>query len=914
MKTLTRLLLGIVILASLNACGGGGGSETHPGTLQFSASSYSGNEDNGAITVSVTRSGGSDGAVSVDVSDTGSGTATSGNDYAAITPTTLSWANGDTSTKSFVVSVNADGLVEPDETVILALNNVTGGATLGTSSTTVTILNDDVANVPGTLQFDPTSYTVAENGSGTATITVTRIGGNQGAVTVDYATNDGTATAGSDYTATTGTLSWASGVSGPQTFTVSITNDTEVEVNETVNLTLSNPTGGATLGTSTATLTITSEDAYGMLQFSANSYNVNETDGTVTNVITLQRVNGSSGVVSVDVSDLGTGSATGAGTDYSFTSPTTVTWGDGDTADKNVTITLVDDSASEGTETVNLSLGNVTGGASIGSPSAATVNIEDDEAPPVPGELQFDSATYSVNETAGTATITVNRINGSSGAVTVDYATSNGTATAGSDYTATSGTLSWADGETTSKTFTVAITDDTEVEVNETVNLTLSNPTPTGGAMLAAPSTATLTIISDDTNLTMNIGTGSNWVAFQDGSGSWTKWSPTSGNTYDFPVTDASGRYGVAFHRTETDAVRTVEKTYVIHATISELPSLDMFTTAFYSVSGTLRNYTGSDDSAGVVMQLREAGGDSISDPYSYTLPYVSEGNRDLAAFEWIAAGSGIPDKFVIRRNINVSGDLVGQDVDFTNDTDVETLTYTPNEFIGSSAGQLLEVYYATTNGTAFNVISQTYDGATTVYYPYFTNASLDQAGDVYSFQVSNSLDSKYRVRNQVATSNPGNQAIGLGSLADLSGTLVNANQTTGLSYTPDPASFTGSPVFRGFHINLDQTVAGVNGGAHWHIILSAGWLGTATTYLHPALASVAGFDASWAMSPGIQTKASVSAVTSNNGTGLSLIIRKTTGLSSNNLNPDSWVVEKKLAQNDSLKLDVASQFFTFFW
>lgn len=114
-----------------------------------------------------------------------------------------------------------------------------------------------------------------------------------------------------------------------------------------------------------------------------------------------------------------------------------------------------------------------------------------------PGAFRFSTATYSVNENGGTATITVTRTGGSTGAVSVQYATSNGTATAGVDYTSAASTLQFAEGQT-SRTFTVTIREDTLVEGNETVNLTLSNPG--GGATLGSPATATLTIIDNDTN------------------------------------------------------------------------------------------------------------------------------------------------------------------------------------------------------------------------------------------------------------------------------------------------------------------------------------------------------------------------------------------------------------------------------
>jgi Ca2+-binding RTX toxin-like protein len=138
-----------------------------------------------------------------------------------------------------------------------------------------------------------------------------------------------------------------------------------------------------------------------------------------------------------------------------------------------------------------------------GSGAVATTEFTDGG-----GTLQFSSASYSVNEAVGTATITVNRVSASNGNVTVNYATSNGTATAGSDYTAASGTLTFGNG-VTSQTFTVSITNDSVHESNETINLTLSSAG--SGGNLGTPTTAVLTINDNDpATVTTNTTVSSN--------------------------------------------------------------------------------------------------------------------------------------------------------------------------------------------------------------------------------------------------------------------------------------------------------------------------------------------------------------------------------------------------------------------
>lgn len=123
-------------------------------------------------------------------------------------------------------------------------------------------LAEPSAVTPGTLAFLNAPYTGSEtNANHNKTITVRRSGGSDGAVSVHYATSAGTATAGSDYTAVSGDLTWNDGVITDQTFNIPIIADTVFEGDETVNITLSVPTAGAAIvGTNPTTLTITNDD------------------------------------------------------------------------------------------------------------------------------------------------------------------------------------------------------------------------------------------------------------------------------------------------------------------------------------------------------------------------------------------------------------------------------------------------------------------------------------------------------------------------------------------------------------------------------------------------------------------------------------------------------------------------------
>jgi CSLREA domain-containing protein len=131
-----------------------------------------------------------------------------------------------------------------------------------------------VAGVPGTIQFAAanTNDTETNSGSHPVNIAVTRSGGD-GAVSVNYAVTDGTATAGSDYSSSpsAGTLTWVDQDTSTKFITITVNGDTTVELNETVNLTLSSATGGASIvGTNPATLTIVNDDCLTSLTVNNN--------------------------------------------------------------------------------------------------------------------------------------------------------------------------------------------------------------------------------------------------------------------------------------------------------------------------------------------------------------------------------------------------------------------------------------------------------------------------------------------------------------------------------------------------------------------------------------------------------------------------------------------------------------------
>jgi hypothetical protein len=225
----------------------------NPPRVQFSSSSYSVNEDGSSVSIEVRLSAASAFEVTVDYASS-DGTAGEGSDYTASSGR-LTFNPGDTS-QSFNVPITDDSLDEADESVLLALSNPVMASLGSTRNASLTILDDDAEPV---IQFGTSGYTVNE-GDGVATISVSLSSVSARPISVDYATGDGTATAGSDYSATGGRLDIAEGETGGS-FEVPILDDDEVEADEGISLTLSN-SSHASLGMANASLTILDDDLY----------------------------------------------------------------------------------------------------------------------------------------------------------------------------------------------------------------------------------------------------------------------------------------------------------------------------------------------------------------------------------------------------------------------------------------------------------------------------------------------------------------------------------------------------------------------------------------------------------------------------------------------------------------------------
>ncbi|MDB0047356.1 hypothetical protein N9F21_01900 [Porticoccaceae bacterium] len=371
-------------------------------------------------------------------------------DYTAASGTVTFGPSQTTQTVS--VATTNDSTYENNETVNLNLSGATSGATIADSQGVGTINNNDAGP-----SFIINNISATEGSN--LTFTITKTGSTALTHNINYATANGSAAAGSDYTSTSGTLSFSSGQTS-QTVTVATTGDSTYENNETVNLNLSSATAGATIGDSQGVGTINNNDA-------GPSFTINNISATEGSNLTFTITKTGSTALTHNINYATANGSAAAGSDYTSTSGT-LSFSSGQTS-QTVTVATTGDSTYESNETLYLNLSSATAGATIvDSQGVGTIN-NNDSGP------AFYINNVSVSE-GGNLTYTITKSGSTASTHNVNYATANGSAVAGSDYTSKSGTLSFTPAQT-SQTVTVATIEDSAFELAETVLLNLSAAT-----------------------------------------------------------------------------------------------------------------------------------------------------------------------------------------------------------------------------------------------------------------------------------------------------------------------------------------------------------------------------------------------------------------------------------------------------
>lgn len=365
----------------------------------------------------------------------------------------------------------------------------TGTTALGATSRSQNLATAARVSMPPTVSISSASKSEGASGSSNLSFTVTLSKSSSTPVTVNYATADGTATAGQDYTATAGVITFSAGQTS-KTVKVAVIGDTAVEPDETFTVTLSNPSG-ATISRATATGTIRNDDVALPTVSIADVGKAEGNSGTSNLGFTVTLSKAATSTVTVKYATAN-GTAT-AGQDYT-TSSGTITFSAGQTS-KTVNVAVSGDTAVEADETFTVTLSNPSGATISRATATGTIGNDDVSTPQTPTIAIGDASITEGDSGTAAMSFTVALSSASSNVITVDYATANGTATAGQDYNSTSGTVTFAPGMTT-QLVNIGVIGDVTDESDETFTVTLS--APSSGATIA-DATGTGTIIDNDT-------------------------------------------------------------------------------------------------------------------------------------------------------------------------------------------------------------------------------------------------------------------------------------------------------------------------------------------------------------------------------------------------------------------------------
>jgi hypothetical protein len=688
---------------------------------------------------------------------TANGTATAGADYTAVSIPVV--FDPGVASQVVTVPVTGDTTFEPDETFVVNLSSVVN-ATMGRSQGSGEITNDDP--VPS-ISLAGVSLTEGNSGTKQFGFVATLSNPSSQTITVSAATAAGTATAGSDYTTTSGTLTFSPGLT-QQTFNVPVSGDTVLEGDEMFVVNLSSPTN-ATIAQGQAAGTILNDEPLPTL--SINSPSVTEGTTTMTFTVTLSPANPTQTVTVSYATSNGTATA---GSDYTSTS-NSLSFSPGQTS-RTFTVQVLGDSLDEANETFLVTLSNASN-AQIGT-AVGTGTINDNDTAPA-----IDISNVSVTEgNAGssnlTFTITLDDPSGQS--VSVNYATANGSAIAGQDYTATSGALTFNPGQT-SLQVNVPILGDTLDEDNETFVLNLS------GAVNAT---------IDDNQATGTINDNDNTPSLSIAGVSVTEGDPGNNVSANFVVTlsAASGR-NVTVNFTTSNGSATAGSDYS-------------------AASGTATIPAGSTSQTIPVVVL----GDLFDEPNeTFTITLSSPSNATIQTGQ----GTGTA---TINDNDPVS--LQIDDRALSEGTS-GPVTFTFTVTLSAAAPQTVTVNYATADGSATAGVDYVAAFGTLTFSPGTTSRtvnvtvlhdSLDEANETFFVNLSGGSGANIGDAQGVGTINDNDPTPSL-SINNVSATEGNAG-TKPFNFTVTLSAVSGQTVTVEYSTSNGSATGGTSGSADY--------------------------------------------------------------------------------------------------
>ena len=448
-------------------------------TVQFTQDSYSVDEG-GTQAVDVELSADPHRTVTIPITATGEGGADS-TDYSS--PTSVTFNAGETS-KAISLTATQDTVDDDDESVKLEFGTMPDvWVSAGTTDEKTVIINDD-DDPEVTVQFGQSTYAVAEGGTQEVTVTLSADPERTVEIPLTHTAQHGADSA--DYSGVPGSVAFASGETS-KTFTISATDDTVGDDDETVLLEFGTmPDTRVSAGTTAeTTVSITDNDDPAVtVQFGQDSQGVGE--GETVNV-TISLSADPERTVTIPVTATGQDGATTA--DYSV--PTSVTFNAGE-PEKTIAFMATEDDDDDDDESVKLEFGTMPDRVSEGTRTETTLDIGDDD-PMV--TVTFSQTTCTVNEGA-TQQVTVTVSADPERTIIIPITTTLQGTASDADYSGVSPSVTFTDG--TAQTFTFAATQDLIDDDGEGLLLGFGNmPDPRVSA--PAMNELTLNITDDDT-------------------------------------------------------------------------------------------------------------------------------------------------------------------------------------------------------------------------------------------------------------------------------------------------------------------------------------------------------------------------------------------------------------------------------